>query len=77
LATEDKFIACDSCKKGRVISSLKELKLQQWRKKGYVHFRVMLTVRVCDFCGAKSFEPGPSRFWMKPFNENATSCRKQ
>jgi len=67
LATEDRFIACDSCKKGRVISALKELKLQQWSRKGYVHFRVMLTVRVCDFCGAKSSEPGAEQILDEAF----------
>jgi hypothetical protein len=37
---------------------LKEVKFRQWSKKGYVHFRVMLTVRACDSCGGRSFEPG-------------------
>jgi len=50
-----------------VISALKELKLQQWSRKGYAHFRVMLTVRVCDFCGAKSFEPGAEQILDEAF----------
>jgi hypothetical protein len=46
---------------------LKEVKFQQWSKKGYVHFHVMLTVRVCDSCGTKSFEPGAEQIMDEAF----------
>jgi hypothetical protein len=67
LATEDKFIVCDFCREGRLTSSLKELKLRQLSKKGYVHFSAVVTVRVCDFCGAKSFEAGAEQILNEAF----------
>jgi Cys-tRNA synthase (O-phospho-L-seryl-tRNA:Cys-tRNA synthase) len=67
LATDKGFIVCDFCNKGRLISSLKEVKFRQWSKKGYVHFSVMLTVRVCASCGARSFEPGADQIMDEAF----------
>jgi hypothetical protein len=67
LATDDRRIVCDFCNKGRLISSLKEVKFRQWSKKGYVHFRVMLAVRACDSCGGRSFEPGAERIMDEAF----------
>ena len=67
MATDNRFIVCDSCNKGQLIGSLKEVKFQQWSKKGYVHFHVMLTVRVCDSCGTQSFEPGAEQIMDEAF----------
>jgi len=67
LATDNRFIVCDFCNKGRLIGSLKEVKFQQWSKKGYVHYRVMLTVRVCGSCGTRSFEPGAEQIMDEAF----------
>jgi hypothetical protein len=67
LATEDGLIVCGSCNEGRLIGSAKALELRQWSKKGYVHFRVMLTVRVCDSCGAKSLGPGAEQSMDEAF----------
>ncbi|HET7382509.1 MAG TPA: hypothetical protein VFJ59_07990 [Pseudolabrys sp.] len=67
MAAEDEFNVCDSCKKGRLINSMKEMKFHQWSKKGYVHCHVMITVGVCDFCGARSPEPGVDRILDEAF----------
>jgi len=58
---------CDVCNKGLLISSLQELKLQQWSRKGYVHFSVTVTVRICDSCGARSFEPRAEQIMDEAF----------
>lgn len=69
MAAEGKFIVCDSCKKGRLINSnsMEEMKFHQWSKKGYVHCHVRITVGVCDFCGARSLEPGIDRILDEAF----------
>ena len=67
LATENVFVVCDFCKQGRLISSLEELNLRQMSVKGYVYFSAVVTVRVCDFCGTKSFEPGAEQILNEAF----------
>jgi hypothetical protein len=67
LATEDKSIVCDFCNKGQIIHSFKELKLKQLADVGYVHFRAMLKVGVCDHCGGRSTEPGDDRILDEAF----------
>jgi len=58
MAAEERSIVCGLCNKGRLVGSLKGLELRQWSKKGYIYFHVVLPVRVCDSCGAKSLGPG-------------------
>jgi hypothetical protein len=67
MATEDELISCLFCKKGRLIKSAEEMKFQQWSRKGYVHCRVMVTVGVCDLCGARLLEPGTDQILDEAF----------
>jgi hypothetical protein len=67
MATEDGFIVCDLCKRGRLSGSFKELTVRQWSDKGYVHFRVTITVRICVCCGDESFGPGAEQILDEAF----------
>jgi hypothetical protein len=66
MAADDSVI-CDLCKKGQLSGSLEELKVQQWSDKGYVHFRTTIPIRICDFCGAKSFGPAAEQILDEAF----------
>jgi hypothetical protein len=67
MATDDSVIICALCKRGRLSSFLKELKVRQSSDKGYVHFRATIAVRICGFCGAKSFGPGAEQILDEAF----------
>jgi hypothetical protein len=69
MATEDEFNVCVSCKKGRLINTMEEMKFHQWSKKGYVHCHAMITVGVCDFCGARSLEQKVDRILDEAFQQ--------
>ena len=67
MASEDDFIRCDLCKTGRLCSSSKELRVRQLSDKGPVHFSATIVVRICDFCGAKSYGPGADQILDEAF----------
>ena len=67
MASEDNFMVCDLCKRGRLASSLRELRVQQSSNKGYVHFSATIAVRICDICGAKSYGPGTDQILDEAF----------
>jgi hypothetical protein len=67
MASEDNFIVCDLCKRGPLGSSLRELRVRQSSNKGDVHFSAKIAVRICDFCGAKSYGPGTDQILDEAF----------
>ena len=67
MATEDEFLVCEFCKKGPLIKRVQAMKFRQWSRKGYVHCSALIPVSVCDFCGARSFEPETDRILDEAF----------
>ena len=67
MATEDDPHICALCKRGRLFSSLKELKVRQGSDKGYLHVQATVEIRICDFCGDKSFGPGADKILDEAF----------
>jgi hypothetical protein len=67
MATENKSMVCDFCKKGGLTKSVEQLKFRQSSNKGYVHCRVRMPVCVCDFCGARSLEWGADQILNQAF----------
>ena len=67
MASEDNFMVCDLCKRGRLASSLRELRVRQSSNKGDVPFSATIAVRICDFCGAKSYGPGADQILDEAF----------
>ena len=67
MASEDNFIVCDLCKRGRLGSSLRELRVRQSSDKGYIQFSATIAVRICDVCGAKSYGPGANQMLDEAF----------
>jgi hypothetical protein len=67
MASEDNFIVCDLCERGRLSSSVRELRVRQSSDKGHVHFSATIEVRICEFCGAKSFGPGVDQILDEAF----------
>jgi hypothetical protein len=67
MATEDKFVICEHCKKGKIIKSMQAMNFRQSSDKGYIICRAMILVGVCDSCGARSLEPGVDKIFDEAF----------
>ena len=67
MAAKDQLIFCEYCKKGRVTRHMQEMTFRQWSDRGAVHCRVMLSVGICDYCDARSFEPGTDKIFEDAF----------
>jgi hypothetical protein len=56
MSQPDDIERCDFCKSGRINKRNEQIAFHQWTDKGYVFCRTNIPMRVCERCGAKSWD---------------------
>jgi hypothetical protein len=47
---------CALCNTGRPVDHAKDISFHQYTDRGYVYCRVVIPIRICDQCGAQSWD---------------------
>jgi len=47
---------CPACNEGQLFDQTKDIAFHQYTNRGYVFCRVVIPVKICDRCGAQSWD---------------------